>query len=299
MPKFFSLVLGAALASLFWWGWPFPWPWTSDKFLGPDDFVGVPASFDPIELGYQSTFNGIVTFNNVDKDLVSELVPTDYELADRSTSELPDKHPIVLLFGDQTDGAGVVSGDPVYPYNDRIHYSEIILLIPFVKKSGDPTGQWHNYVARMYLDHTVPLGGGIFYGYKKLPAIINWAGQDAHAREALPWGSDLLNGSFKWFGTWHSGTSALANLPNFDDTAEILATGILGDHRWLDKRTCSNWEWSLEDARIAKVSASYSMEKKFRSEMSSWLALSPFTSEDNSAFFLKGVRWRLAEPKDC
>ena len=299
MDKFFSVALGAALASLLWWAWPIPWPWGTDKFLGQEDFSGAPANVSPVVNGYQSTFNGIVTFNNVDLALVSNLLPNGYELSPRLTSKLPNKHPVVILFGDQTDGAGVFNGSSVPPYSNRIHYSEIVVLVPFVQKSGDPAGKWHNYVARMYLDNTVPITGGLFYGYNKQPAIINWAGEKAHVRKAYFSGSDLLNGEFKWFGNWYSGASARSYLKNFDDGLGILATTILGDQRWLDEVICSHWEWNLDNAKIARASTEFRIESSFRSDMVSWPAYSPFVSEDDSAFYVKGVQWRLANPESC
>ena len=299
MPKLYSLALGAALASLFWWFWPLPWPWAPDKFLGPDDFIGSTIPGEPVSDGNQSTFSGVLMFNNVDKGLVSDLIPSGFELAPRQTSKLPHQHPVILLFGDQTDGAAVVDGQPVYPIPpiNRVHYSEVILLIPFVTKSGSTSGKWHNYVVRMYLDHNLPITGGIFYGYNKVPALINWMGQDAEVSMAS--GSPLLSGTFKWAGKSYSASAAKTNLTNFGEALGILDTRVLGESVIPGIGICSYWDWNLDKARISRARTSYNIVTPFRQDMASWPALSPFKSDDYSAFVLRGVRWRLGLPVAC
>ena len=89
-------------------GWKF-WPWWPPEFLGETDFEG--QNVAPTSVGYggsQGTYNGVIAVSNVDRTVVSQLLPADFQLAPRRTSRTPDLHPILILFGDVTDGAWLV-----------------------------------------------------------------------------------------------------------------------------------------------------------------------------------------------
>ena len=302
MNNWVSMMLGASIGALLAFflcrAWPIDWPWAVDTFLGQDDFVGSPLPADPVANGYRGTYNGLLVFNNVDKSLAAGLLPAGFELAPRQTSHLPDKHPVILLFGDQTDGISIAAGQLVIPPKNRVHYSEVILIVPFVRKTSWSTSdRWHNYVVRMYLDNVLPITGGVFYGYNKANAIIHWAGRNAVVRlpPAGPSGTPVMTGAFKWLGRSHSAAEAKNRLANFEDALGIMNTTVLG-YRGL---VCSHWHWDLDKARIHPAETSYTMQTEFRSDMRGWPALSPFESEANSAFVLRGVHWSLANPKTC
>lgn len=278
------LALTALFAGLGWWFWP----WSVDKFLGEDDFHGhaVPAGGPVPAGGLQATYTGAMMFTNVDKGLVSQLLPSGFELAPRKTSKLLNKHPVVLLFGDQTDGALVLSATTSQPTG--IHYSEAIFAIPFVQKR-DASGGWHTYIVRMYLDNAAAVAGGIPYGYQKELRSIEWKGSYARIWSSL--GSDVLEGNFAWGAKWYSGSAALQMIPNFRDMVNIMTTEILGHNGIL--AICSHWEWNLDFARVAKAKTSYDMLQAFRGDMGAWPGLSPFESTSKSAVVVRGIRWRL------
>jgi hypothetical protein len=284
-----AIVAIAALCAGF-----FYWPWGPPEFLGEDDFEGhsVPPVGPVVAGGLQGTYIGTMTFTNIDRSTVANLLPPGFELAPRATTNKPDLHPIVLLFGDPTDGAFVLSATSIQPTG--IHYSEMILAIPFVQKTGQ-TGAWHTYIVRMYLDHQAAVTGGIPYAYKKVLASIEWTGRYARVWESP--GGDLLEGDFRWGAKWYDGNAALLSVPNFQDMVNIMSTEILGHNGIIP--ICSQFEWNFDRARVAKAYSTYTMKQPFRVDMGSWPALSPFKNVNNGAVVMRGLRWRLASQIAC
>ena len=102
-------------------------------FLGEADFEGQRiAAGSPVTEGGQATYNGLITFTNVPREMVANLLPAGFELAARATTGAPGLHPVVLLFGDQTDGAAVIGGNHA---PTGVHYSELIFAVPFVQRN--------------------------------------------------------------------------------------------------------------------------------------------------------------------
>lgn len=258
------------------------------EFLREADFEGhaVPPAGPVTTGGLQGTYNGIMTFTNVDRTTVSQLLPTNFELAPRKTSHLPNLHPIVLMFGDPTDGAFVTSPTAIQPTG--IHYSEMILAVPFVQKVGQ-SGGWHTYIVRMYLDNPAAVAGGIPYGYQKVLASIEWKGRYARVWDTVA--GDYLEGDFRWGARWYDGNEALNKIPNFQDMVNIMTTELLGRNGPIS--ICSHFEWNFDEARVAKAYTSYTMKKPFRANMSAWPGLSPFTGVKNGSVVMRGLRWRL------
>ncbi|KPJ82977.1 MAG: hypothetical protein AMS19_06055 [Gemmatimonas sp. SG8_23] len=258
-------------------------------FLGVADFEGGPIlASSSVTTGAEGTYLGVVTFTNVDRTKVEALLPSAYRLAARKTSHESDVHPVMLLFGDQTDGHYLLP-DPAPPVPTGIHYSELIFLVPFVQRKGLPG--WHNYVVRMYLDQDEAVVAGIPYGYQKRKAWIEWRGDEARVYD--PKMGPLWRGTLTWGTPWRDYADATASLPRFPDLVAIMRTRILGHHF---VGLCSHWEWDFSDARIAQATTSYDMVSPFRLDMKDWPALSPFDGVADGAFVLRGVRWRLAHP---
>lgn len=287
--KYSSWVAGLGLftTALLFFFWFF-WPWFKPEFLGEADFEGhpLPPPGPVTGGGLQGTYNGVMTFSNINRTIVGQLLPPNFELAPRKTSKTPNLHPIVLMFGDPTDGALVVNSTTIQPTG--IHYSEMILAVPFVQKMGQ-SGAWHTYIVRMYLDNQAAVNGGIPYAYQKVLANIEWQGR--HARIWNNIGNDLLEADFRWGAKWYDGSEAFQKLPNFQDMVNIMTTEILGYNGLIP--ICSQFEWNFDRARVAKAYTSYTMKAPFRANMGAWPALSPFDNVKNGAVVLRGVRWRL------
>ena len=264
----------------------------SSSFLGSGDFEGDwIAAPSPVLAGGQSTFTGVLTISNVARAEVVGLLPLGYELAGRTTSGSQDVHPIVLAFGDQTDGASVVGGITV---PNGVHYSEMILAVPFVQKVNQPG--WHTMIVRMYLDNDAAVLAGALFGYQKQKAWLRWAGDVVQIQKTL--GGDLLEGTFSWGTPWHDGSQALTAVPNFQDIVDIMTTRLLG--RTGVFPICSHFEWDLQDTRVAPAVTAYDMKDAFTSSMGSWPMLSPFVNVVDGAVIVRGIRWRLSSvPIPC
>lgn len=265
-------------------GWKF-WPWWFPEFLGENDFEGhvVPPSGVVSTGGTQGTYNGVIAFSNIDRSHVNQLLPTGFELSPRRTTRTPHLHPIVILFGDVTDGSVLISSTATHPTG--VHYSEMILAIPFVQKI-DGTGGWHTYIVRMYLDDSAAVTGGIPFGYAKVLASVEWTG--IHARIWQPYGSEFLESTLRWGARWYDGQEAIDKLGNFEDMVNIMTTEILGENL-----VCSQFEWNLDRARVARAKTSHTMKQPFKTGMSTWPGLSPYKNVRRGAVVVRGLRWRF------
>ncbi|MFQ5526963.1 MAG: hypothetical protein ACE5GX_11980 [Thermoanaerobaculia bacterium] len=290
------IALGAAI----WWH-----P-KADEFLGPADFSGqpIPPPASSSSVG-QTTFNGVLTFTNVDRTMVAKLLPPGYSLAKNLSFWLKTKHPVALLFGDQTDGRQFVAGQPVPVLPaDRVHYSETILAIPFVQKTNDVG--WHTYIVRMYLDNQIAVNGGALYGYKKKFTCLDWTGKKVEIwRQSavcpptyLGSKQELLTGDFRFTGVWLDGSAAMSQLANFDDMFAIWTTRILG-RTAIGTSVCSYFEWDLANARVSRAKTSYELPTPPTSKMTAWPGLGDLDSVKLGAVAVRGLRWRLALPFSC
>jgi hypothetical protein len=266
------------------------WPPWELEFLGEADFDGQPIPPPgPVTTGGQATYIGVMTFTNINRDRVVELLPSGFQLAPRKTTRTPNVHPVILLFGDQTDGASVFPVGPPQP--SGVHYSEMILAVPFVQKTGG--SGWHTYIIRMYLDNAGAVVAGEAFGYQKEPAWIEWTGDYARIwKSSLLGDQDLLEGNFSWGAQWYDGNDALTTIPNFQDMVNIMTTRLLG--RTGGNSICSHFEWNLDQAKVARAETSYTMKTPFRSGMSAWPGLSPFENVKDGAVVVRGMRWSLA-----
>jgi hypothetical protein len=294
---FMSMAAAAltVIVVLFLWPQLF-WPQWESEFLGEADFDGHPIpSPGPVTTGGQATYIGVLTFTNIDRDRVAELLPSGFQLAPRKTTRTPNVHPVILLFGDQTDGASVLPVVPPQP--SGFHYSEMIFAVPFVQQTGQPG--WHTFIVRMYLDNIATTIAGLAFGYQKEHAWIEWTGDYARIWNSNPLdGHEILEGNFSWGAQWYDGNDALQTIPNFQDMVNIMTTRLLG--RTGGNSICSHFEWNLDQAKVARAKTSYTMKAPFRSGMSAWPGLPPFKNVKDGAVVVRGMRWRLAtQPIPC
>lgn len=285
------------------------WHPNADDFLGDADFQGAPISTSPLSAGSQSTYNGFLTLTNLDRTLVAALVPTGFQLAPNVSFWNQNKHPVLVLYGDQTDGATFLGSVVVpAPPIDRGHYSEAILAIPYVQRTGG-TGGWHTYIVRMYLDNAAAVAGGTIFGYAKQLGCLDWRGaivkiwQQPVVCPAPPPYSlvtrSLLEGSLRFDGSWYDGTVAHNHIPNLADMIGMVTTKILGKS-YSGASICSFFEWSLDDARVAKATATHVFQSPWRSSnMGAWPGLGNLANVNDGAVALRGVRWRLGAPTAC
>ncbi len=293
----------AGLASIF--GWRL---WKADKFLGPAVFQGSPLPRPPgLAPEGQATWNGYLTFTNLDRKQVASLLPSGYVLA--ANSALPAEHPVALIFGDQTDGVNflvpLAPGKPVpVTFTHRVHYSEVILGVPFVQKAGQPG--WHTYIVRMYLDYGVAVIGGARYDYAKQFACLDWTGWEVEIWQqpvvcqpqpppVLLQRKNLLSGDFRVTSGWRSGPDALANTKNFRQMVDIWTTKLLGRNA----AKCSFFDWNLDDAQVARAATTYRFQSPFRPDLKTWPALGDLANVADGAVAVRGLYWGLGAPVPC
>lgn len=268
---------------------------TATPFLGSKDFDGKwfpPAS--KVTNGGEASFTGVLSATNVKRTevvkLLKALVGSGYELAKRKTKKHTSVHPVVACIGDQGDGA-LISWGKVNPTG--IHYSEMILAIPFVQKKGSKS--WYTAIVRMYLDNQGAVGGGLAYGYRKQYANISCIGD-----KLAIWitaGGPRLRGKAVWGPTWHKGPAALKdvkNFPNFADLHGMMTTRLLGEGG-----ICSQFDWDMAGAMVATATTSYTIQRPFLKGMSAWPKMSPYDSPKDGAVVMRGLIWRLGAVIKC
>ncbi len=274
-------------------------PSTPD-FLGPADFRG---SYYPqrhaVTWGGQTRFIGDAMFTNLSRSAVESILPADLKLADNISSH-PLEHPVIVLFGRQTeltwhffDDGNVPAGEP---------YNEMMLLIPFVQKKGG-SDKWHNYVVRMYLDWQWGVdAGNVNYGYRKEFANFEW--QDFATpppvyavkvtQTATKFTADVRAKS-----AWMSDAAAMENLANFAALKTIFRMPVLGT--WPPSMggtyLCTYFEWDFADSQVRRSDATYQFVSEFVAGMP-WVG-QPLSNVDEGGFGIDRVRWRLTTATLC
>jgi hypothetical protein len=262
------------------------------SFLGPEDFEG---SYEPregdSEFGGEAKYQGRVVFLHLTRSTVAEVLPNALELAPNTSTELPEMHPVLLIFGHQTETRLVY---PFWTPEVGEDYRELILIVPFVRKSGHQ--RWHNYVVRMYLeDFWATLLGNQHYGLKKIQA--NFA-QTSTSFEVV-----LESISMFEFGATSSGArvdddDAETTLLNYTQMKKIVGMPILGRLEDMIGKPfiCSYFEWYLEDAEVRPIEGTAQFLQPFVTGMLSWQALGEIGSVADGAWELTGLRWRIGYP---
>jgi hypothetical protein len=266
-------------------------------FLDVSDFDGgyQPLPWNPL-FGGQSIYNGRIVFGNLPRTVVDDVLPPDLRLASNMTTEFPNEHPILLLFGHQTNTQWTFPWGPTNVGND---YRELILIIPFVQRVGG--NRWHNYIVRIYLDNKpAELIGNWYYGYFKEMATLTEAVAAAAATLEVLHGMTGIK-MFQWRAVpastpFVSSSYAVANLENYQDAMQILTMPILGTLELGGAYVCSYWQWDLLSATVRPITVDLEFLEAFRVGMASWVALGPIKSLDQGAFEIQNIQWRMGYP---
>lgn len=267
------------------------------EFLDKTDFAG---SYRPSKRraswGGESEYSGQLIFTNLTRDAVENVLPSDLELAVNTSAAFAHLHPVILMLGTQANTAWLFPwGSPAVGQN----YQELILLVPFVQKTGK--SRWHNYVVKMYLnDFVATVLGNQFYGYQKQMAAFDAIGNDFNVYLQ---GIQMFESEAAPVDPWTPYATALPTFNNLSDALEIVSMPILGTLVLVPTKpyTCSYFEWDMTAAEIRKMSSSHDYNKPFVApQMDPWVALGTLTSVSDGAFEVRKVQWRLAFPaKAC
>lgn len=229
----------------------------------------------------QSIFNGCVILSSWPRGDAKKLLPPDVDLA-VNRSAAPDRHPLVFLFGDQTEGATKFAG---LTLPTGIRYQEFALAVPFVRCAGG--AKLHTYMVRMVSTHrAATLAGNLYYGFGKRMGRMGWEGPVFLMTDEL--GRLLFHAEVEATEEWRAcGAGAAAQLSGLRTAFSLPILGLRGGGF-----TASYFAWDFEDARARSVDAALSIDRPFADGLASGAlhSLAPGSVE------LRGMRWRLSWP---
>jgi len=279
-----------------------PFAACSNDFLGADDFQGdwVPEQASFYLLGASSVFNGKILFANVDRKLVEDVLPVNWSLAPpKDSAELC--HPILIMFGDQTNAHGTIGGAPLPIGGADAAYQEMMLLIPFTQRDkGGPL--WHTAVIRMYLDDaTATTLGNTYYAYQKQLATLT---QSSSGIEVSIGGLLAFQATTSAPGTWEN--ESVSTAKNLDDIEDILAMPLVGVVKnplavGGEYDLCSYFRMSYQlnattESKVRSISTAHDYFIPFVPAMASWIGLPPLGNSTGGAIEIQDLVWDLQFP---
>ena len=258
-----------------------------DLFLGTGSFSGRSRRQNASRPSFvgQATFNGCIAFTNWMRHEVEKLLPPELELA-TTTSSTTHFHPVVFIFGEQTEGTALFGGFTI-PLG--VAYNEFGMAIPFVKHRRGP--YLHTFVARMYSSYfPATWNGNVHYGFSKEMAKMRWQGPvfTLTTEHDTP----LLHIGVESGGAWLRGT--FRDLENFEAVRDIFALPVVG-RKSNGAYVCSHFGWDFSDALVRAVKACISIDAPFVD------GLTPCEchSVSSGAFDVRGMLWKLSWPSPC
>ncbi len=272
-------------------------PTSTSAFLGPDDFSGsYTGPGDMPDIGGSTDYDGNIVFTNLPRTTVNDILPAELELA--VNNEQPTQHPVILVFGKQTNLTWKLGGVEItFPGG----YNELILIIPFVQKQGHQ--EWHNFVVRMYLDWEDGVtGGNWFFGYRKqLAAFAETVGATTKL--------DVLRAAVEYFtadvassGAWLDDATASGSLPNYDAMKQIFDMPMLGTKTAPNGDVyfvCSYFLYDFADTKIRASKVDHAYLQNFVSGMSSWVTAGALSGLSEGTYAVDDLGWELTSAQAC
>jgi hypothetical protein len=253
-----------------------------DEFLGREVFLGPFISEPSPTFVGQAVFNGCVAFCNWSREDVARVLPVDLELA-VNASRAPGLHPLVFIFGEQTEGATIFGG-VTFPLGVRYH--EFGIAIPFVKYRR---GQYlHTFVPLMCSSYfPATWAGNTHYGFSKIMASMWWT--DSMFVMTRPDGALLFHGTVEPTSDWFPGIHC--ELPNFAGMRSIFDLPILG-RRENGTFVQSHFGWDYTEARVRAARSAVSIDAALAEGLTPRIC----TSLRSATFEVQRMTWRLSWP---
>ncbi len=258
-----------------------------DPFLDRTAFPGpaIDLAASGASFAGQARFNGCIAVTNWLRAEVERLLPPQLALA-ANASPTPDIHPMIFVFGEQTQGAVIFARLPVPAGPD---YGEFALAIPFVRHRHGR--HLHVHVPRMYSSYfPATWNGNAHYGFGKAMARMEWRGPVflmTNETDDL-----LLHAAVEPAGDWVSG--AAADLPHLAALRAIFSLPVVG--RKADGRlVCSWWGWEFGDALVRPADASVSID----APLVEGLPVRTCADVPGGSFEVRGMAWKLTWPGLC
>ena len=254
-----------------------------NRFLGASAFPGPALSRGAGDsFVSQACFNGYIAFSNWPRADVERLLPQELQLC-ANTSSSPDVHPVVFIFGDQTEGAMILGG---FTFSVGVHYQELGVAIPFVKHRRGPYA--HTFMARMYSNYGIATwNGNTHYGFSKEMATLRWQGPVFLVSTEA--GTLLLHAAVEAGGDWSPGPAG--TLENFAAMRAIFSLPVLG-RKANGEYVASYFGWDFSEASVRGADSCVSIDAAFLE------GLTPRRYHDVSSgtFEVRGMIWRLSWP---
>jgi hypothetical protein len=254
-----------------------------EEFLGKDSFLGPCIDTSSPTFVGQADFNGCIAFCNWSREDVARVLPAELELA-VNTSATPELHPLVLIFGEHTQGATIFGG---VTFPTGVRYHEFGMAVPFVKhRRGRHLHTFVPFMCSSFFPAT--WAGNVHYGFSKAMATMWWEG--ALFIMTKPDGALLLHAAVEPAGDWVPG--AHCDLPNFAGMRSIFAMPVLGrkqDGTYV--QSYFGWDYSM--ASVRSMWASVSTE----TTLIQGLAQRTCTSLRSATFEVQRMTWRLSWPE--
>lgn len=258
-----------------------------DSILDTHAFSGPSIGIDELggSFAAEAMFSGHIAFFHWAREELSRLLPPELELA-VSRSPAPDVHPVVLMFGDLTDGAWMVGGRRLAL---GFAYQELAVAIPFVRHRG---GRYlHTYVPRMYSSYFPAVWtGNSLYGLGKRAGTITVEGPFFIL--TADDGAVLLHAAVEPRGGWVPGSTC--DLPTVAELREMAALPVVGR---LARGTYVSSYFGLDftGAEVRPVDCAVSFDAPIID------GLTPRWCHDTvmGSFAVRGMAWRLSWPLPC
>jgi len=258
-----------------------------DAFLGPSCFEGRPAAGEAFggPFAGAASFAGCILFSNQPRETVARLLPPDLELG-VNLSPVPDLHPLVFLFGSQTEGSTIFGGITV-PLG--VAYQELALAVPCVRHRGGR--RLHLYVPRMYSSYFPSTWNGRqLYGYGKRMGRMRWQGPMFLLTSED--GELLLHASVATSKRWSSASGS--RLPHFDEMRSVFSLPVVG-RKPDGAYVCSYFDWDFADAQVRHVDACAVVDQP----LVDGLDAGTYPDVSFGSFEVRGMTWRLSWPEAC
>lgn len=250
---------------------------------------------DPRKLKYPKypskavgTYSSRVVVWPYPREVLQGLLPDRLELAPQ-TITAPDAHPVVMLFGQQTE----VKPD-FFPFAG-MNYFEFIFAIPFVQWKDPDAYKFRGpfaYMPRLYLDKVMATLLGYMYGYPKLLARIQ-GGETYRVRDLLL-DRPLIRGEFRSQGD----ARPVSAFPNFEALRPIFEIPFVGK---LDATPyiCSRLTFHLDDALMRSCTSTVELQYEFLDGVFPDTRASRGIEDEPMGSFDIHVPWELTLPFGC
>ena len=268
----------------------------STTLAGPGDFTESWQKVNPpASSGGESTYNGVIAFSNVDRNVVTNVLPPYWELATPKSSQ--PCHPILILFGRQTHLGvfpaflALFAGGSPPP-----DYTEVMVLIPFVHRQNRMN--MHTFVVRMFLENAKAVEiGNKFYGYAKQQATFYDMPPELGA---IPLGQTTISMITTVASTGAWVPYGPAALPNLDTVTEILEMPLIGiklDDDGKSVEQCSYFELNYGGSNVRSVTVDQQYLQSVANGTAAWPSLGKIHSVIDGAVEVSGVDWKIQWPQ--